>query len=102
MIDFSNREPVQLGKPSKLFGEFAMKRAGVTDPTRVLFIGDMYVFICIYTYYCTSNLLLLFTVGITYAAKLKSNNVQNFSIQDLKYVLNLSHRHLSQTLDDVR
>ncbi|CAH0399694.1 unnamed protein product [Chilo suppressalis] len=35
------RPPVQLGKPGKLFGEFAMKRAGVTDPSRVLFIGDM-------------------------------------------------------------
>ncbi|XP_072932520.1 uncharacterized protein [Epargyreus clarus] len=37
----SKREPVQLGKPGKMFGEFAMKRAGVTDPSRVLFIGDM-------------------------------------------------------------
>ncbi|KOB74801.1 4-nitrophenylphosphatase [Operophtera brumata] len=35
------RDPVQLGKPGKVFGEFAMKRAGVTDPSRVLFIGDM-------------------------------------------------------------
>uniref|UniRef100_A0A2A4JCE3 4-nitrophenylphosphatase n=1 Tax=Heliothis virescens TaxID=7102 RepID=A0A2A4JCE3_HELVI len=37
----TNREPVLLGKPGKIFGEFAMKRAGVTDPSRVLFIGDM-------------------------------------------------------------
>ncbi|CAG4974930.1 unnamed protein product [Parnassius apollo] len=37
----ANREPISLGKPGKLFGEFAMKRAGVTDPSRVLFIGDM-------------------------------------------------------------
>ncbi|CAB3254493.1 unnamed protein product [Arctia plantaginis] len=37
----SNRSPIVLSKPSKLFGEFAMKRAGVTDPSRVLFIGDM-------------------------------------------------------------
>lgn len=35
------REPVLLGKPGKAFGEFAMKRAGITDPSRVLFIGDM-------------------------------------------------------------
>ncbi|KAJ8723507.1 hypothetical protein PYW08_003419 [Mythimna loreyi] len=37
----ANRSPVVLGKPGKAFGEFAMKRAGVTDPSRVLFIGDM-------------------------------------------------------------
>ncbi|KAJ0183126.1 hypothetical protein K1T71_001102 [Dendrolimus kikuchii] len=37
----SKREPIVLGKPSKLFGQLAMKRAGVTDPSRVLFIGDM-------------------------------------------------------------
>ncbi|KPJ07398.1 Phosphoglycolate phosphatase [Papilio machaon] len=37
----ANRKPTQLAKPGKLFGEFAMKRAGVTDPSRVLFIGDM-------------------------------------------------------------
>ncbi|XP_047530943.1 4-nitrophenylphosphatase-like [Vanessa atalanta] len=37
----SKRQPILLGKPGKAFGEFAMKRAGVTDPSRVLFIGDM-------------------------------------------------------------
>ncbi|XP_045769498.1 phosphoglycolate phosphatase 2-like [Maniola jurtina] len=37
----SKREPILLGKPGKTFGEFAMKRAGVSDPSRVLFIGDM-------------------------------------------------------------
>ncbi|XP_075975531.1 uncharacterized protein LOC142976161 [Anticarsia gemmatalis] len=37
----TNRQPIVLGKPSKVFGEFAMKRAGITDPSRVLFIGDM-------------------------------------------------------------
>lgn len=37
----TNRTPVTLGKPGKAFGEFAMKRAGVSDPSRVLFIGDM-------------------------------------------------------------
>ncbi|XP_013193831.2 uncharacterized protein LOC106137529 [Amyelois transitella] len=37
----AKRQPIQLGKPGKIFGEFAMKRAGVTDPGRVLFIGDM-------------------------------------------------------------
>lgn len=37
----SNRKAVGLGKPSKIFGEFAMKRAGINDPSRVLFIGDM-------------------------------------------------------------
>ncbi|XP_047025144.1 phosphoglycolate phosphatase 2-like [Helicoverpa zea] len=37
----TGREPVMLGKPGKAFGQFAMKRAGVTDPSRVLFIGDM-------------------------------------------------------------
>lgn len=37
----SKREPLELGKPSKVFGDFALKRAGVTDPSRVLFIGDM-------------------------------------------------------------
>ncbi|KAJ8716480.1 hypothetical protein PYW07_003107 [Mythimna separata] len=37
----ANRRPVVLGKPGKAFGEFAMKRAGVTNPSRVLFIGDM-------------------------------------------------------------
>ncbi|XP_026319195.1 4-nitrophenylphosphatase-like [Hyposmocoma kahamanoa] len=41
LVDYLNRQPIQLGKPGKLFGEFAMKRAGVTDPARVLFIGDM-------------------------------------------------------------
>ncbi|XP_047990338.1 phosphoglycolate phosphatase 1A, chloroplastic-like [Leguminivora glycinivorella] len=35
------REPIGLGKPSKDFGVFAMRRAWVTDPSRVLFIGDM-------------------------------------------------------------
>ncbi|XP_023944435.2 uncharacterized protein LOC112050404 [Bicyclus anynana] len=37
----SKRKPVLLGKPGKMFGEFAMRRAGVSDPSRVLFIGDM-------------------------------------------------------------
>ncbi|CAB3227119.1 unnamed protein product [Arctia plantaginis] len=37
----SNRSPIVLSKPGKLFGDFAMKRAGVTDPSKVLFIGDM-------------------------------------------------------------
>ncbi|XP_013139343.1 PREDICTED: phosphoglycolate phosphatase 1B, chloroplastic-like [Papilio polytes] len=37
----TKREPTLFGKPGKLFGEFAMKRAAVTDPSRVLFIGDM-------------------------------------------------------------
>ncbi|CAH2084967.1 unnamed protein product [Euphydryas editha] len=37
----SKRQPIALGKPGKAFGEFAMKRAGVTDASRVLFIGDM-------------------------------------------------------------
>ncbi|KAL0879950.1 hypothetical protein ABMA27_002464 [Loxostege sticticalis] len=37
----TKRVPIQLGKPGKTFGEFAMRRAGVTDPSRVLFIGDM-------------------------------------------------------------
>ncbi|CAH0399695.1 unnamed protein product [Chilo suppressalis] len=41
VVNETKRQPVQLGKPGKLFGEFAMKRAGVTDPSRVLFIGDM-------------------------------------------------------------
>ncbi|XP_063530783.1 chronophin-like [Cydia strobilella] len=35
-----NREPIGLGKPSKNFGVLGMRRAGVTDPSRVLFIGD--------------------------------------------------------------
>ncbi|XP_063381765.1 uncharacterized protein LOC134668190 [Cydia fagiglandana] len=35
------REPIGLGKPSQDFGVFAMRRAFVTDPSRVLFIGDM-------------------------------------------------------------
>lgn len=47
LVDYLNRQPIQLGKPGKLFGEFAMKRAGVTEPSRVLFIGDMYVIYCI-------------------------------------------------------
>lgn len=37
----SKRQPILLGKPGIAFGEFAMKRAGVTDASRVLFIGDM-------------------------------------------------------------
>ncbi|CAG4929192.1 unnamed protein product [Colias eurytheme] len=37
----SKRNPIQLGKPGRVFGEFAMKRANVSDPSRVLFIGDM-------------------------------------------------------------
>ncbi|CAH2084968.1 unnamed protein product [Euphydryas editha] len=37
----SKRQPIVLGKPGKAFGELAMKRAGVTDASRVLFIGDM-------------------------------------------------------------
>ncbi|XP_045449851.1 phosphoglycolate phosphatase 1A, chloroplastic-like [Melitaea cinxia] len=37
----SKRTPILLGKPGLAFGEFAMKRAGVTDASRVLFIGDM-------------------------------------------------------------
>ncbi|XP_028179551.1 4-nitrophenylphosphatase-like [Ostrinia furnacalis] len=41
VIEESKREPIQLGKPGKIFGEFAMKRAGFTDPSRILFIGDM-------------------------------------------------------------
>ncbi|CAB3227121.1 unnamed protein product [Arctia plantaginis] len=39
--DETNRSPIVLSKPGKLFGEFAMKKAGVTDPSKVLFIGDM-------------------------------------------------------------
>ncbi|CAK1555450.1 unnamed protein product [Leptosia nina] len=39
--EYSKRDPIQLGKPGRAFGEFAMKRANVTDPSRVLFIGDM-------------------------------------------------------------
>ncbi|XP_063534731.1 uncharacterized protein LOC134744747 [Cydia strobilella] len=36
------RKPnIGLGKPSQDFGVFAMRRAFVTDPSRVLFIGDM-------------------------------------------------------------
>ncbi|KAI5637690.1 haloacid dehalogenase-like hydrolase domain-containing protein [Phthorimaea operculella] len=41
VAETSKREPVALGKPGKQFGEFAMKRAGVKNPDRVLFIGDM-------------------------------------------------------------
>ncbi|KAL4707577.1 hypothetical protein ACJJTC_001622 [Scirpophaga incertulas] len=37
----SKRKPVLLGKPGQGFAEFAMKRAGATNPSRVLFIGDM-------------------------------------------------------------
>lgn len=37
----TKRKPLLLGKPGKMFGEFAMKRANVTNPSRVLFIGDM-------------------------------------------------------------
>ncbi|CAH0720185.1 unnamed protein product, partial [Brenthis ino] len=37
----AKRKPTLLGKPGRSFGEFAMKRAGVTDASRVLFIGDM-------------------------------------------------------------
>ncbi|XP_068634022.1 uncharacterized protein [Battus philenor] len=37
----TKRVPILLGKPGAAFGQFAMKRAGVTDPSRVLFIGDM-------------------------------------------------------------
>ncbi|CAK1585179.1 unnamed protein product [Parnassius mnemosyne] len=37
----TNRVPIVLGKPGELLGEFAMKRSGVTEPSRVLFIGDM-------------------------------------------------------------
>ncbi|XP_075973183.1 uncharacterized protein LOC142974625 [Anticarsia gemmatalis] len=36
----TKREPIILSKPSKTFGEFTLKRAGVKDPSRVLFIGD--------------------------------------------------------------
>ncbi|XP_061714034.1 uncharacterized protein LOC133522658 [Cydia pomonella] len=35
------RKPIGLGKPSQDFGVLAMRRAFVTDPSRVLFIGDM-------------------------------------------------------------
>ncbi|XP_073955646.1 uncharacterized protein [Choristoneura fumiferana] len=41
VAEYTGRTPIGLGKPSKLYGEFAMKRAGVTDASRVLFIGDM-------------------------------------------------------------
>ncbi|XP_073955292.1 uncharacterized protein [Choristoneura fumiferana] len=41
VAEYNNRIPIGLGKPSKLYGEFAMKRAKATDPSRVLFIGDM-------------------------------------------------------------
>ncbi|KAJ2950934.1 hypothetical protein O0L34_g5305 [Tuta absoluta] len=41
VAESSKREPIALGKPGKQFGEFAMKRAGVKSPDRVLFIGDM-------------------------------------------------------------
>ncbi|CAG4974906.1 unnamed protein product [Parnassius apollo] len=37
----TNRVPIVFGKPGKLLGDYAMKRVGVTDPSRVLFIGDM-------------------------------------------------------------
>lgn len=37
----AKRKPTLLGKPGKSFGEFAMRRAGVNDASRVLFIGDM-------------------------------------------------------------
>ncbi|XP_072932514.1 uncharacterized protein [Epargyreus clarus] len=36
----AKRQPLGLGKPGKMFGDFAMKRAGVTNVSRVLFIGD--------------------------------------------------------------
>ncbi|XP_073955290.1 uncharacterized protein isoform X3 [Choristoneura fumiferana] len=41
VAEYTGRTPIGLGKPSKLYGEIAMKRAGVTDASRVLFIGDM-------------------------------------------------------------
>lgn len=41
VAEYTGRTPIGLGKPSKIYGEFAMKRAGVTDASRVLFIGDM-------------------------------------------------------------
>ncbi|VVC95956.1 unnamed protein product [Leptidea sinapis] len=41
VIAESKREPIQLGKPGRVFGEFAMKRANVSNAGRVLFIGDM-------------------------------------------------------------
>ncbi|XP_059052963.1 uncharacterized protein LOC131847404 [Achroia grisella] len=40
-IEETKRLPIQLGKPGKLFGEFAMRRADLSDPSRILFIGDM-------------------------------------------------------------
>ncbi|KAL0830363.1 hypothetical protein ABMA28_002551 [Loxostege sticticalis] len=40
IIEESKRVPISMGKPGKTFGEFAMSRAGVTNPSRVLFIGD--------------------------------------------------------------
>ncbi|CAG9132655.1 unnamed protein product [Plutella xylostella] len=39
--DIVKRDFTLLAKPSPTFGQLAMKRAGVTDPSRVLFIGDM-------------------------------------------------------------
>lgn len=41
VIEETKRTPIQIGKPGKIFGEFAMKRAGLSDPSRILFIGDM-------------------------------------------------------------
>ncbi|KAM3958962.1 uncharacterized protein ACR2FA_007038 [Aphomia sociella] len=40
-IDEIKRLPLQIGKPGKIFADFAMKRAGLSDPSRILFIGDM-------------------------------------------------------------
>ncbi|CAB3254491.1 unnamed protein product [Arctia plantaginis] len=37
----SHRDPIILGKPGKLYAESAMRKEGVTDASRVLFIGDL-------------------------------------------------------------
>ncbi|XP_018579308.1 4-nitrophenylphosphatase-like [Anoplophora glabripennis] len=40
LIDLSGREPYQIAKPSLHYNDYIVKRYRISDPTRVLFIGD--------------------------------------------------------------
>ncbi|KAJ8964029.1 hypothetical protein NQ314_005169 [Rhamnusium bicolor] len=40
LIDLTGREPHQIAKPSLNYNEFIVERFKITDPVRVLFIGD--------------------------------------------------------------
>ncbi|CAG9819788.1 unnamed protein product [Phaedon cochleariae] len=39
--EISGREPIQFAKPSVHYNEFIVKKFNITDPKKVLFIGDM-------------------------------------------------------------